>query len=124
MKKLLTLLLLFGISGCSGIFDFKLYSKCDIFGPIGSDNALYSSVEIFKKKIGNEMVIVGPLESLNEKTAIPFKSVSKTAANEVFVMEYLGMKLQAADFTYILDTHMLEWHSSSSSIRRYNCKIL
>jgi hypothetical protein len=124
MKKLLTLLLLFGISGCSGIFDFKLYSKCDIFGPIDSDNALYSSVEIFKKKIGNEMVIVGPLESLNEKTAIPFKSVSKTAANEVFVMEYLGMKLQAADFTYILDTHMLEWDSPSSSIRRYNCKIL
>ena len=124
MKKLLTLLLLFGISGCSGIFDFKLYSKCDIFGPIDSDNALYSTVEIFKKKIGNEMVIVGPLESLNEKTAIPFKSVSKTAANEVFVKEYLGMKLQAADFTYILDTHMLEWYSAYGSIRRYNCKIL
>ena len=124
MKKFLALLLLFGTTGCSGIFDFKLYSKCNIFGPINSDNALYSSVDIFKKKIGNEMVIVGPLESLNEKTSIPFKSIKKTAANEIFVMESSGIKLQKADFTYILDTHMLEWHSAYGSTKRYKCKIL
>ena len=124
MKKLLALLLLFGITGCSGVFDFKLYSKCNIFGPTNSGNALYRSVDIFKKKIGNEMVIVGPLESLNEKTSLPFKSFRKTAASEAFVMESSGIKLQTADFTYILDTHMLEWYSAYGSIRRYNCKIL
>ena len=127
IKKLLALLLLFGITGCSGVFDFKLYSKCNIFGPTNSDNTLYRSVDIFKKKIGNEMVIVGPLESLNEKTAIPFKSISKTAANEVFVREYSGIKLEAAELTYILGTHMLEWHTgmtNSSPIRRYECRII
>ena len=127
MKKLLALFLLFGITGCSGIFDFKLYSQCNIFGPTNNDNAAYRSVDIYKKKIGNEMVIVGLLESLNEKTFSPFKSIGKTAANEVFVREISGIKLEAAELTYILGTHMLEWHTgmtNSSPIRRYECRMV
>jgi len=122
MKNILALVLLvFGIVGCNGVYDFKLFSKCKMYGEITFSNENYQFMNVYKKRIGNELFILPSNHSAGETGSV-YKRFNKTTIREFYVLEISGTRFGTIELLDFIDTHILEWNTSSGNMKRYNCR--